>query len=94
VAQHVTVAPAAPPPAAPPAAVEATPVVRSVPAAPVEHTPPLTGGAVPASAGVAAPPTGEPTPEGTPWWLYALFAAVDLAAAVALVVLIRRTAAA
>jgi hypothetical protein len=92
VPRQVTVVPAAPPPAAPPATVEVVPVVRSVPVAPVDHTPPLTGGAAPAA--VAAPGTASPAPAGTSWWLYALLAAVDLAAGVALALLIRRTAAA
>jgi hypothetical protein len=74
--------------------VEVTPVVRSVPAAPVDHTPPLTGGGVSAPAVAAAASTAAPAPAETAGWLYALFAAVDLAAAVALAVLIRRTAAA
>jgi hypothetical protein len=94
VPRHVTVMPAAPPPAAPPATVEVVPVVRAAPAAPLDHTPPLTGGGVPAPALVAAPGPATPAPAETAWWLYALFAAVDLAAAVALVLLIRRTAAA
>jgi hypothetical protein len=88
------VVPAAPPAAAPPATVEVVPVVRAAPAAPLDHTPPLTGGGVPAPALVAAPGPATPAPAETAWWLYALFAAVDLAAAVALVLLIRRTAAA
>ncbi|HEY2704900.1 MAG TPA: hypothetical protein VGL20_14535 [Candidatus Dormibacteraeota bacterium] len=93
VVPHVTVVPAAPPPAAPPATVVAIPVVRSVPAVPVHDTPPLTGGSLSAPAAVTAPRLAAATPTTSVWWLYALFAAVDLAAAVALAVLIRRTAA-
>ena len=70
-----------------------TPVDRPVPAAaPPAALPPATGVALPAPPAAAVPAT--PAHGGSPWWLYALFAAVDGAAAVALVVLIRRTSAA
>ncbi len=92
VAPHVTVVPAAPPPAAPPATVVVSPVVRSVPAAAAHDTPPLTGGSQSAPVAVPAPRLAAAAPTSV-WWLYAIFAAVDLAAAVALAVLIRRTSA-
>lgn len=70
---------------------EITRVDRPVIAAPVQTTPPLTsGGALPTAPVVVA----APVPVPAPWWLYAIFVAVDGAAAVALTVLIRRTAAA
>jgi hypothetical protein len=94
VAPHVTVVPAAPPPKAPPATVVVIPVDRPVAAAPVQHAPsPASSGALAAPPAVVAPRTATPGPAGSPWWLYALFVVVDLAALVALAVLIRRTAA-
>jgi hypothetical protein len=91
---HVSVVPAAPPPAAPPATPVIVPVARPVPAAAVPAAPvPVSGVPLPAPAVVATPPTGSPAPAGIPWGLYVLFAVVDLAATVALTMLIRRTAA-
>ena len=90
---HVAVVPAAPPPKAPPATLVVTPVDRPVPAAaPPAALPPATGVALPAPPAAAVPAT--PAQGGSPWWLYALFVAVDGAAAVALALLIRRTSAA
>jgi len=90
--RHVAVVPAAPPPKAPPAALVVTQVDRPVPAAALpDAQPPATGVALPAPPVAAVPAI--PGHGGSPWWLYALFAAVDGAAAVALVVLVRRTSA-
>jgi hypothetical protein len=95
VAPHVAVVPAAPPPKAPPASIVIVPVDRPVAAAPVDHAPPpATSGALHAPTAVVAPRTAAPAPVGSPWWLYVIFGVVDLAALVALAVLIRRTAAA
>jgi hypothetical protein len=86
------VVPAAPPHGAPAATLVVTPVVRPAPVveAPITLTPP-TAAVSPAPA--IAPRPSEPA-GGTPAWLWALFGIVDLAAAVALAILIRRTAAA
>jgi hypothetical protein len=90
---HVVAAPTAPAPEAPPVSLAVTPVDRPVPAAAAPSAPvPMTGVPLPPPA-VALPATATPTPSGSPWWLYVLFVAVDGAAAAALVVLIRRTAA-
>jgi hypothetical protein len=95
VAPHVAVLPAAPPAKAPPASIVIVPVDRPVAAAAVDHAPPrAAGGALHAPTAVVAPSTAAPAPGGAAWWLYLIFAVVDLAALVALAVLIRRTAAA
>jgi hypothetical protein len=95
VSPRVTVVPAAPPAQAPPATIVIVPVDRPVVAAPVDHArPPAATGALHAPTAVVAPRTAAPVPGGSPWWLYVIFVAVDLAALVALAVLIRRTAAA
>jgi len=89
------VAPAAPAPAAPPSTLVVTRVDRSVSvAAPPSAAPPVTGVPLPPLGPATLPAPAAPSPAGSPWWLYALFVAVDGAAAVALAVLIRRTAAA
>jgi hypothetical protein len=91
-APRVTAVHAAAPPPAPAPVVVA--VARPVAAVPIVQAPPLGTGALPAPATVLAPRTASPAPEGGAWWLYALFVVIDLAAAIALALLIRRTAAA
>ena len=93
-AGHVAAAPAAPAPAAPPSTLVVTRIDRSVAvAAPPVQAPPVTGVPLPI-APATQPAASAPSPSGSPWWLYVLFVAVDGAAAVALVILVRRTAAA
>ena len=94
-AGHVAAAPAAPGPAAPPSTIVVTRIDRSVAvAAPPVEAPPVTGVPLPPIEPATQPAAPAPSPAGSPWWLYVLFVAVDGAAAVALVILVRRTAAA
>jgi hypothetical protein len=93
--RHVASAPSAPSPKAPPAPLLVTRVDRPAPVtAPPAAAPPATGVALPPPPTVTPSPAPAPAPAASAWWLYVLFFAVDGAAAVALAILIRRTAAA